>query len=182
MKFRTGCCATVFGLLLSPLVSSLSITRPQVKYSRSFSLRGWQQELRRSSLGKVHTLPRGGAQDGPCMSLPVLPCVPFLPPQIQTAIAVNTVGFGALEATGKRGSVLTAWGAIHAYILGLLLWSCIGGWGWGTCVLYLALGSAVTKVKMKKKESLGIAEGRGGARGPENVWGSAATGEFKSKE
>lgn len=26
-----------------------------------------------------------------------------------------------------------------------------------------------------KKESLGIAEGRGGARGPENVWGSAAT-------
>lgn len=26
-------------------------------------------------------------------------------------------------------------------------------------------------------QSLGIAEGRGGARGPENVWGSAATGE-----
>lgn len=25
-------------------------------------------------------------------------------------------------------------------------------------------------------QSLGIAEGRGGARGPENVWGSAATG------
>lgn len=28
---------------------------------------------------------------------------------------------------------------------------------------------------MKEKEELGIAESRGGARGPENVWGSAAT-------
>jgi len=28
---------------------------------------------------------------------------------------------------------------------------------------------------MAKKEALGIAEGRGGRRGPENVWGSAAT-------
>ena len=33
----------------------------------------------------------------------------------------------------------------------------------------------MTKVKKAKKESLGIAEGRGGMRGPENVWGSAAT-------
>lgn len=29
---------------------------------------------------------------------------------------------------------------------------------------------------------MGIAEGRGGARGPENVWGSAATGEKKVEE
>jgi uncharacterized protein (TIGR00297 family) len=43
-------------------------------------------------------------------------------------------------------------------------------------VAYLGFGSAVTKVKMKEKEAAGIAEGRGGRRGPENVWGSAATG------
>ncbi|CAN0516540.1 unnamed protein product, partial [Scytosiphon promiscuus] len=30
-------------------------------------------------------------------------------------------------------------------------------------------------------KSLGIAEGRGGARGPENVWGSAATGEVNQE-
>eukprot|EP00968_Pinguiococcus_pyrenoidosus_P015563 scaffold1437_cov268-Pinguiococcus_pyrenoidosus.AAC.13 len=35
--------------------------------------------------------------------------------------------------------------------------------------------SAVARLLQEKKESLGIAEGRGGARGPENVWGSAAT-------
>lgn len=33
----------------------------------------------------------------------------------------------------------------------------------------------MTKVGKKQKEEAGIAEGRGGARGPENVWGSAAT-------
>jgi len=33
----------------------------------------------------------------------------------------------------------------------------------------------VTKVKFQEKEKMGIAEGRGGRRGPENVWGSAAT-------
>ena len=43
-------------------------------------------------------------------------------------------------------------------------------------VCYLALGSAVTKVQFKEKEAAGIAEKRGGRRGPENVWGSAATG------
>jgi len=41
--------------------------------------------------------------------------------------------------------------------------------------MYLVFGSLVTKVKMAEKEAKGIAEGRGGQRGPENVWGSAAT-------
>jgi len=34
----------------------------------------------------------------------------------------------------------------------------------------------VTKVGFAEKDALGIAEGRGGRRGPENVWGSAFTG------
>lgn len=33
----------------------------------------------------------------------------------------------------------------------------------------------MTKVKFEDKEKRGIAEGRGGRRGPENVWGSALT-------
>jgi len=51
----------------------------------------------------------------------------------------------------------------------------IGFNGWAVCVSYLVLGTLVTKVKMAEKTKLGIAEKRGGARGPENVWGSAAT-------
>jgi len=41
--------------------------------------------------------------------------------------------------------------------------------------VYLFLGQAVTKVGFEEKTKLGIAEGRGGRRGPENVWGSAFT-------
>ena len=39
-------------------------------------------------------------------------------------------------------------------------------------------GSLVTKIGFKFKKEKGIAEKRGGKRGPENVWGSAATGLF----
>jgi len=37
-------------------------------------------------------------------------------------------------------------------------------------VLYLVLGSLVTKIKFAEKQAKGIAEGREGRRGPENVW------------
>lgn len=47
--------------------------------------------------------------------------------------------------------------------------------GYLTAVLYLVCGSAATKVRKQQKEAAGIGEGRGGRRGPENVWGSAAT-------
>ncbi|CAM9168638.1 unnamed protein product, partial [Chrysoparadoxa australica] len=70
--------------------------------------------------------------------------------------------------------ILTQAGFLHAYALGVLLWGCLGPQGWLTCVFYLIGGSAVTKVRTTEKEAKGIAEGRGGARGPENVWGSAA--------
>jgi uncharacterized protein (TIGR00297 family) len=69
---------------------------------------------------------------------------------------------------------LTKSGLVHATFLGMGLWTFLGGKGWSACVIYFVLGSVVTKIKMKEKERQGIAEKRGGARGPENVWGSAA--------
>jgi uncharacterized protein (TIGR00297 family) len=69
---------------------------------------------------------------------------------------------------------LTMTGLLHATFLGIGLWSTIGFSGWLYCVAYFILGSLVTKVKMKEKIMLSIAEKREGARGPENVWGSAA--------
>lgn len=76
----------------------------------------------------------------------------------------------------KLSKLLTPEGFYHSLALGTMLWHTLGWQGWTTCVLYLGLGSLVTKVKFKEKEEKGIAEGRGGRRGPENVWGSAATG------
>ena len=72
--------------------------------------------------------------------------------------------------------IMTRNGWVSAGILGTILWGCIGFLGWISVVIYLILGSLVTKVGFQYKQNIGIAEKRGGRRGPENVWGSAATG------
>lgn len=48
--------------------------------------------------------------------------------------------------------------------------------GYALVCAYFIVGSAVTKVKMKEKEAEGIAEARGGLRGPGSVWGSGTAG------
>ena len=97
------------------------------------------------------------------------------------ALATDPVGVGlgantalALLGLAVKQRWLTPSGLLHAWILGVALWSTLGWRGWLVCVLYLVFGSLVTKVKQAEKEAKGIAEKRGGARGPENVWGSAA--------
>ena len=73
---------------------------------------------------------------------------------------------------------MTKDGWISAGILGTILWGCLSWQGWMSIVIYLLLGSLVTKIGYKFKKEKGIEEKRGGKRGPENVWGSAATGLF----
>ena len=74
--------------------------------------------------------------------------------------------------------LMTKGGWINAGILGTILWGCLSWQGWMSVVFYLLMGSLVTKIGYKFKKEKGIAEQRGGRRGPENVWGSAATGLF----
>ncbi len=81
-----------------------------------------------------------------------------------------------LIALSSRFPLLTKSGWVNAGILGTILFGCLGWQGWLAVVIYLALGSLVTKLGFSYKKSKGIAEGRDGSRGPENVWGSAATG------
>ncbi len=78
----------------------------------------------------------------------------------------------------RRYPIMTKGGWMSAGVLGTLLWGSLGWKGWMSVVLYLLLGSLVTKVGFKYKNKLGIAEKRGGRRGPENVLGSASTGLF----
>jgi uncharacterized protein (TIGR00297 family) len=85
------------------------------------------------------------------------------------AIAINAL----LIALAQRAPLLTSAGWAHAGILGTVLWGSLGWRGWLAVVAYLALGSAVTKLGFRVKAASGLAEGRGGRRGPENVWGSA---------
>ena len=88
------------------------------------------------------------------------------------ALAINAL----LIALAQRLPVLTSAGWVHAGILGTILWGCLGPAGWAVVVAYLALGSLVTRLGYRRKRAQGLAEGRGGRRGPENVWGSALVG------
>ena len=108
----------------------------------------------------------------PCAVLPALPSAPPPATQWLLAFVINAV----LIALAQRLPLLTRAGWVHAGILGTLLWGSLGWRGWLAVVLYLAMGSTVTRLGIRRKQQQGLAEGRGGRRGPENVWGSAATG------
>ncbi len=88
------------------------------------------------------------------------------------AFSLNAI----LIVFAQRLPLLTPSGWFHAGVLGTILWGCLGWRGWLSVVIYLALGSFVTRIGFARKQSSGLAEARGGKRGPENVWGSAATG------
>jgi uncharacterized protein (TIGR00297 family) len=115
--------------------------------------------------------------------LPLVPVAVAPPPVLSSLLPGISLFQEALLANGlwcailylTKTKALTRAGLLHATVLGVGLWSFLGLQGWLVCVSYLVLGVVVTKVKMQEKEALGIAEKRGGARGPENVWGAAAT-------
>ena len=78
------------------------------------------------------------------------------------ALLLNAV----LIALAQRLPLPTRSGWVHAGILGTLLWGSLGWRGWLAVVLYLALGSLVTRLGFRRKQDQGLAEARGGRRGP----------------
>lgn len=71
--------------------------------------------------------------------------------------------------------LLTPAGLFNGCLLGVLIWGTLGWQGYIVIMFYFLVGSLITRVGMAQKEAEGIAEKRSGARGPENVWGSALT-------
>jgi uncharacterized protein (TIGR00297 family) len=105
-----------------------------------------------------------------------IPALALVAPQTWSHWLAALVLNALLIALAQRLPLLTRAGWVHAGCLGTLLWGALGPGGWLAVVLYLLLGSLVTRMGFRTKQARGLAEGRGGARGPENVWGSAATG------
>ena len=97
---------------------------------------------------------------------------PFAPWLI--AAGLNTVLLAIAGLAPKK--LLTPAGYLHAWGLGVLVWGCLGWPGYAVVMVYFLVGSGATRIGMAEKEAAGIAEKRSGARGPENVWGSAAAG------
>ena len=90
------------------------------------------------------------------------------------AVGLNTVLLALAWIAPKK--LLTPSGLFHAWLLGVLIWGSLGWQGYLVVLFYFLVGSGVTRIGMAQKEAEGIAEKRSGARGPENVWGSALTG------
>ncbi|MDJ1175126.1 TIGR00297 family protein [Roseofilum capinflatum] len=90
------------------------------------------------------------------------------------AVILNTVLLTIVALAPKK--LLTLAGVIHAWILGVLVWGTLGWPGYAVVGFYFLVGSGVTRIGLAEKEAEGIAEKRSGARGPENVWGSALVG------
>lgn len=97
----------------------------------------------------------------------------LLSPWIVGAL-INTALLAVAWVLPKK--LLTPAGYLHAWALGVIVWGALGWRGYAVVMVYFLLGTAVTKVGMAQKTAAGIAEGRGGIRGPENVWGSALAG------
>ncbi|NET42930.1 TIGR00297 family protein [Okeania sp. SIO2B3] len=89
------------------------------------------------------------------------------------AINLNTILLSLLYFAPKK--LLTPAGILHAWILGVIIWGSLGWPGYLVVAFYFLVGSGVTRIGMAQKQAAGIAEKREGARGPENVWGSALT-------
>jgi uncharacterized protein (TIGR00297 family) len=89
------------------------------------------------------------------------------------AIGLNTVLLVIAWVAPKK--LLTSAGYFNAWLLGVLIWGTLKFPGYIVVMFYFLVGSFVTKVGIEQKEAEGIAEKRSGARGPENVWGSALT-------
>jgi uncharacterized protein (TIGR00297 family) len=90
------------------------------------------------------------------------------------AVGLNTILLGLAWIAPKK--LLTPAGSFHAWFLAILIWVTLGWQGYAVVMFYFLVGSGVTRIGMAQKEAEGIAEKRSGARGPENVWGSALTG------
>jgi uncharacterized protein (TIGR00297 family) len=89
-------------------------------------------------------------------------------------LGLNTILLSLAGIAPKK--LLTPAGLFHAWLLAILIWGTLGWQGYAVVMFYFLVGSGVTRIGMAQKEAEGIAEKRSGARGPENVWGSALTG------
>lgn len=88
-------------------------------------------------------------------------------------VGLNTILLGVAGIVPKK--LLTPAGLFHSWLLGVLIWGTLGWQGYVVVMFYFLVGSFATRIGMAQKEAEGIAEKRSGARGPENVWGSALT-------
>lgn len=91
--------------------------------------------------------------------------LPLLMSRLPAAIGVNVV-FGVL---GWRAKTVTVSGAVIGGLIGVAAWTSVGAAGWLMLFAAFAAAAATTRMGHRRKQQLGIAEARGGRRGPGNA-------------
>lgn len=89
----------------------------------------------------------------------------FTARQVLLGFAVN-IGLAAL---GYLTASVSLSGAVVGLGLGTLVWSCLDWRGYLLLLAFFVLGTGATRLGLQRKESLGLAEARGGRRGAGNA-------------
>jgi uncharacterized protein (TIGR00297 family) len=87
-------------------------------------------------------------------------------PLLLTALTVNT----SVALAGYALRTLTVSGAVCGAMLGTLILTSVGWAGWSLLLATFALAVLTSRVGLRRKLALGIAEGRGGRRGGGNAF------------
>lgn len=90
---------------------------------------------------------------------------PEIASRLAPALAVNTI-FALL---GWRAGTVTVPGAVVGAAIGIVTWLAAGPDGWVMLFVAFAIAAAATRLGHQRKAQLGIAEARGGRRGPSNA-------------
>jgi uncharacterized protein (TIGR00297 family) len=91
-------------------------------------------------------------------AVPVLATLPW-------ALAANTVAAWA----GYRARSVSAAGAVTGFAIGVIIYAGAGGGAWVLLMITFLLASVSSRLGLERKTLLGIAEERGGRRGPGNA-------------
>lgn len=138
-------------------------TAGRIAFLRALPARHCRSRIRRCGR-------RGGVRR-PHRAAAAMGAVATLGARFVVSTAINGALYIGASALGQR--LLTTRALLHALVLGVLLGTTVGASGWGMCASLFLVGSAATRAGRATKEAAGIAEPRGGARAPAQVWGAA---------
>lgn len=97
-----------------------------------------------------------------------------LPPTLAYAVLVNV----PIAALGWRAGTVTASGAVVGAAIGMAVFAGAGPAGWALLFVSFLFATVSTRLGLKRKRVLGIAEVRGGRRGPGNAVANTGLGAF----
>lgn len=98
----------------------------------------------------------------------------WLPRQLLWALAVNA----PIATLGWLAGTVTVPGAIVGALIGIAVYGCGGPSAWGLLFVSFAVATGSSRLGLKKKTVLGIAEERGGRRGPGNAIANTGLAAF----